>query len=107
MPVYEYQCAACGPFTAFRPMADYAEPNPCDLCGESSPRAFNTAPALANMDSTRRKSIAINERSAHAPRRSSGSHGPSCGCCNTRKPAAQAPSAVKSFPNARPWMISH
>jgi putative FmdB family regulatory protein len=107
MPVYEYECTSCGPFTAFRPMADYALPASCDLCGAASPRAFLTAPALASMDAGKRKSIAINERAANAPRRSGGSHGPGCGCCKPGKPVGQAASAAKSFPGARPWMISH
>ena len=105
MPVYEYECAQCGPFTSFRPMADYALPHPCDLCGTAAPRAYLTAPALATMDAAKRKGIAVNERSSHEPRRSGG-HGPGCGCCSPRKTAA-APSAAKSFPGARPWMISH
>jgi putative FmdB family regulatory protein len=105
MPVYEYECAACGPFTAFRSMADYAKPCPCEACGTEAPRAFLTAPAFASMDATKRKSIAVNERAAHAPRRSQG-HGPGCGCC-APKPASRAPAAAKTFPGARPWMISH
>ncbi len=106
MPVYEYECAQCGPFTAFRPMADYALPCPCDLCSVPAPRAYLTAPALATMDAAKRKGMAINERSAHAPRRSGGGHGPGCGCCSPRKAPAPA-AAVKTFPGARPWMISH
>ena len=106
MPVYEYECAQCGPFSTFRPMADYALPCPCDLCGTPAPRAYLTAPALATMDAGKRKSIAVNERSANAPRRSGGAHPPGCGCCGS-KPASRTPAAAKSFPGARPWMISH
>lgn len=106
MPIYDYECRACGPFTAIRPMAEYAAPQTCQVCGEPSPRAFLTAPALATMDATKRKGIAVNERSAHEPRRASGGHGPGCGCCTPRRKLAPT-GAAKTFPGARPWMISH
>ena len=37
-------------------------------------------------------------------------HGPGCGCCSSKKPSRlvkQTRSGAKSFPTARPWMISH
>ena len=107
MPVYDYGCAQCGPFTELRPMVEFADPQPCPGCGEASPRMILTAPGLAMMDGGRRRASATNERSANAPQRSSasGRHAPGCGCCSTAKPAA--PAAAKSFPAARPWMISH
>ena len=107
MPTYEYACAVCGPFSVFRPMADFAKPALCEGCGSEAPRAFITAPALASMDAGRRHSMAVNERSRHEPRRSSGAHPAGCGCCAPRKPSVAAPGAAKSFPGARPWMISH
>ena len=103
MPVYEYACHACGPFTALRPMAQFKDPHDCPDCGEACERAFLTAPNLAAMDAGRRKAFATNERSAHAPRKSA--HGPGCGCCSPKK--AAAPGGAKGFPKARPWMISH
>ena len=103
MPVYDYACSDCGPFTVLRPMAQFRDPHDCPDCGAECGRAFLTAPNLASMDAGKRKAHATNERSAHAPRRSSG-HGAGCGCC---KPVSTAPAAAKSFPNARPWMISH
>ncbi|GLK56255.1 putative FmdB family regulatory protein [Methylopila capsulata] len=111
MPVYEYACDDCGPFTALRPMAAFQDPHACPLCGDEAPRVMLTAPALAGMDPARRIAMATNERSSHAPK-SSKSHAPGCGCCSGRglkTPAAVAaqPPAAKSFPNARPWMISH
>lgn len=104
MPVYDYACETCGPFTVLRPMAQFKDPHDCPDCGGSSPRAFLTAPNLAAMDAGRRKAHATNERSAHAPRRSSG-HGAGCGCCGGAK--TKTPAAAKGFPSARPWMISH
>ncbi len=103
MPVYEYGCAQCGPFTELRPMVEFADPQPCPGCGGASPRMILTAPGLAVMEGGRRKASATNERSASAPQRSSGGgrHAAGCGCCSTAKPAA------RSFPEARPWMIGH
>jgi putative FmdB family regulatory protein len=105
MPVYDYACEACGPFTVMRPMAEFRDPHACPDCGGTSPRAFLTAPRLAGMDPALKAAHATNERSRHAPRRS-GSHGAGCGCCSPKKTTA-APAAAKSFPKARPWMISH
>lgn len=105
MAVYDYACAACGPFTAMRPMAEFRDPHDCPDCGAACPRAFLTAPRLSGMDAGRRAAHATNERSAHAPRRASG-HGAGCGCCNGAK-ATKTPAAAKGFPSARPWMISH
>ena len=98
MPMYDYQCASCGPFTAFRPMADYAKPAPCDECGADAPRAILSAPAFASMDGGLRAAHATNERARHEPRRWSGAHSAACGCCKPRRPAPAA-SAAKSFPH--------
>ena len=105
MPVYDYACQACGPFTVMRPMAQFQDPHDCPDCGSECGRAFLTAPNLASMDAGRRRAHATNERSAHAPRTSSG-HGAGCGCCSGAK-ATTNPTAAKGFPKARPWMISH
>ena len=107
MPVYDYACDACGPFTVLRPMAEFQDPHDCPDCGTACGRAFLTAPNLASMDAGLRKAHATNERSRHAPRRVSG-HGAGCGCCSgSTKAKTQATPAAKSFPSARPWMISH
>jgi hypothetical protein len=64
------------------------------------------------MPADKRKAIAVNERSVHAPKtldQYKASHGPGCGCCST-KPSRlvnETRSGAKSFPTARPWMISH
>jgi len=105
VPVYEYDCAACGPFAALRPMSEYLDPGRCPGCDADTPRAMLTAPALAGMDSGRRRAFETNERSASAPRLSSASHGASCACC--RPTASDKSRAVKGFVNKRPWMISH
>ena len=69
MPVYDYSCAACGPFTVLRPMAQFQDPHDCPDCGSECGRAFLNAPNLASMDAGRRKAFATNERSRHAPLR--------------------------------------
>ncbi len=104
MPSYDYLCAACGPFTAVRPMVAYAEPQDCPECGQSCGRAMLTGPGISSMSPGQRTAHATNERSAHAPRLSSaGPHRAGCQCCSAKK----APAAAKSFPSQRPWMISH
>lgn len=109
MPVYEYQCAECGSFAALRPMAEFADPHPCPDCGGEAPRVLLTAPMLAGMDSNRKRAFETNERSAHAPK-STRTHGANCSCCSGgrigRKTKVGADGS-KSFPTARPWMISH
>ena len=106
MPTYDYLCTECGSFSALRPMADYAAPQDCPGCGQSSRRAMLTVPNIAAMPAGRRNAFATNERSANAPRLSSaGSHRAGCSCCSPAK--AEAPQAAKSFPAQRPWMISH
>lgn len=106
MPLYDYECERCGPFTALRPMAEYEAPLDCPDCGESAPRVMLTAPRLGAMDRLQLAAHATNERSAHAPRRSSSSgHAPGCGCCSGRSAASDK--KVKGFSGRRPWMISH
>ena len=114
MPVYEYLCDECGPFTDMRPMAECDDPQNCPQCKTSSPRVILTAPNFFCMPADRKKAIAINERSAHAPKtldQYKASHGPGCGCCADRKKPARlmtkTKSGAKGFPTARPWMISH
>ena len=106
MPVYDYACEACGPFTVLRPMAQFQDPHECPDCGDSCKRAFLTAPRVSSMDAGLKAAHATNERSRHAPRRASG-HGAGCGCCAPAKSKTSAPAVAKSFPKARPWMISH
>jgi len=100
MPVYEYLCDDCGPFTDLRPMAECDAPQDCPHCDSTSPRVILTAPNFFCMSSDKRKAHATNERS----------HGPGCGCCSSGKPSRlvkKTRAGSKSFPTARPWMISH
>ena len=110
MPAYDYLCGGCGPFTALRPMSEFQAPHPGATCGGPAPRAILTAPALSAMDAGRRRAHATNERSASAPAPSRGRHPTGCECCKPRSPGLSADAVAapaKSFPAARPWMISH
>jgi putative FmdB family regulatory protein len=112
MPVYDYLCAQCGPFTDMRPMADCDQPNDCPKCGKQAPRAFLTAPYFAAMSAERRLAHATNERSASSPQvlsKVKNAHGASCNCCGGKplRPSKRAGNGAKSFPTSRPWMISH
>ncbi|GGI26800.1 FmdB family zinc ribbon protein [Bradyrhizobium guangdongense] len=116
MPVYEYLCHDCGPFTDMRPMAECDEPQACPRCEIESPRVILTAPAFSCMPADRRKAHATNEQSRHAPKtldQYKAAHGPGCGCCGSgpkKKPGrlvTKSRSGAVGFPTARPWMISH
>jgi putative FmdB family regulatory protein len=109
MPMYDYLCTHCGPFTEMMPMENYADDAICPDCGAGAPRALLSVPHFSAMGSNRFKAQAINEQSAHAPATSArtGRHPPGCGCCGTSRQSKAKPEAAKSFPGTRPWMISH
>jgi putative FmdB family regulatory protein len=115
MPTYGYFCETCGPFDALRPMAEHDRPLDCPRCGDAAPRAFPTAPRLATMDGARRTAFATNERSAHAPKRSGAVTNEACrlhghdggGHKAKNGRAVYRADGSKTFPSARPWMISH
>jgi len=112
MPTYDYECADCGSFSAFRRMSEYRDPQPCPACGTASPRVLGAAPMVSGMPEARRSAMAVNERSAHAPAGSAeykARHGAGCGCCGggRRGAAAVAADGSRGFPSRRPWMISH
>jgi putative FmdB family regulatory protein len=112
MPVYDYLCPDCGPFTEMRPMAECDLPSRCEDCGLDAPRAFLNVPYFACMPAEQRKAQAVNEQSRHAPKtldQYRASHGPGCGCCRPKpsRRVAKTRGGAKSFPTSRPWMISH
>ena len=112
MPVYDYECESCGPFTVLRPMAECELPHDCPECSGEAPRAFLTAPYCTTLSSTKRTIHATNERSSNAPKTLNeykASHGPGCGCCSGKasRLVTKTRSGAKGFPTARPWMISH
>jgi len=109
MPIYDYMCTTCGPFTALMPMADFELDLGCPECGTAAPRALLTAPHFANMNADRKKAFSTNEKAAHAPQTTAttGRHPPRCACCKPTKRQADSPAAMKTRTGPRPWMISH
>jgi putative FmdB family regulatory protein len=113
MPTYDYACAQCGGFDAFRTLAARNEAAVCPDCGGASPRVFASAPRLALMEGSTRRAMDVNERARHEPKRSGDyarlKHPSGCGCCSTGKRGATVTAANgnKAFPSKRPWMISH
>jgi putative FmdB family regulatory protein len=114
MPVYEYECGHCGVFSASKPMSEYRAPHACPECGILAQRALVTAPAFAGMPAVTRTAHTVNEKAKHEPQtlaERAARHGPGCGCCGSTssKPSRtmKAKDGSKTFPSARPWMISH
>jgi putative FmdB family regulatory protein len=111
MPVYDYDCQDCGPFSELRPMDESRSPAACPGCGSVVPRAYLAAPRLALLSAEVSHAYAVNERSAHEPTIGGGHrHSPTCGCSRGSNAAVArggGSGIAKSFPNRRPWMISH
>ncbi len=93
MPLYDYECDACGPFTGWASMSRSSEPMACSNCGKAAPRIL-TAPFIADMDPNNRTAHQRNEKSAHEPRVVSG------------KPPGHAHGGAHQSAR-RPWMIGH
>ena len=120
MPLYEYDCLECGPFTEIRPMAESALPQPCPECGRATPRAYLTPPMMACVGTDTRTAMETNERAQNAPmtvgefgaKQEARRHRAGCSCCSPtrskkKSTTAKTPSGAKTFPSKRPWMISH
>lgn len=90
MPNYDYDCPACGPFTAMRPMAEFRDPCACPACGTEAPRTILSAPAVVGMDPNRRGAHASDERGESSQRFTKAAHPAGCGCCVRRSPLPSA-----------------
>ena len=90
MPTYEYDCQACGPFTAMRSMAQFRDPCACPACGIGASRTLLNAPAIAGMDLARRNALASNERESSSQRPTKPAHPAGCGCCARPSPLPSA-----------------
>ena len=93
MPLYDYSCEECGPFTELRSMSRSSEPMPCPTCGKAAGRTL-TAPFIADMDPKNRVAHQRNEKSAHEPKVVSG------------KPQGHTHGGGRRHPR-RPWAIGH
>ena len=99
MPVYDYDCADCGPFSAWGTMVRSAEACACPTCGRPSERQL-ARPHLATMNGKLRKAMDRAERSSAEPRVAKKEHLAGCGCslCSTKRSPA---------PSSRRWALGH
>lgn len=113
MPLYDYHCAGCGPFQAWRPMSEADAAGICPVCAASAARIV-LAPYLNTMRATTRIAHERNERSADEPRVMSRAeldrHGRRRQAC-AHDHAADTPRGSRLEPGAvrspRRWMIGH
>ena len=89
LPLYEYSCESCGPFDAFRSLADRDKPMPCKSCSALAIRLFSPPTLL----STGLSGIRKPSDEPRLVRRSSDREPP--------KPR----NTVKT--GGRPWMFNH
>lgn len=127
MPVYDYDCPACGPFHELQTLDQAAAPVACPRCGTEAPRAFRSMPHVSGLTAERREAHDTNERAREAPlsvaawteaqarraHKHGHVHGPGCGCGSSTSATTHKtrtlvlPDGGKMFPGSRPWMISH
>ncbi len=119
MPLYQYECAACGLVELVRPMAERDARTACPTCDGRLVRGIWSAPRLGATNRGRVDAHARNERARDSPTRASerdepARHPAGCGCCkpgaaagNARTTTRTAADGAKSFPTKRPWMIAH
>ena len=116
MPLYDYLCEQCGPFSARVPMSHSGSPLACPDCSLPSPRTIS-APQLNLMSPLRRRIDSRNEKSAHAPEFVHRSAHGDRGACAHRGGHSHAPGhshgsrhshgSAHSHAPARPWMVGH
>lgn len=111
MPVYDFTCSDCGDFREFLSIEERNDPIACPTCSRVARRLI-LAPNLALMSPIQRKASAVNEKSRHEPRVSSGhSCGSGCGCGTKIRPARTKETKLGVLqgqkPSARPWMLGH
>lgn len=105
MPLYEFDCAGGHRFSRLRAIAARDDALDCDTCGAPATRTV-AAPRLALLSSTQRRAHAVNERSAHEPRRVTRGQSeerarPGAAACG------HAHSHASHAHTGRPWMLSH
>jgi len=111
MPVYDFTCSDCGDFRALLTILERNEPTTCPSCAQVGQRLI-LAPNLALMNPIKRKATAVNEKSRHEPRISSGhSCGSGCGCGTKIRPSRTKETKLGVLQGqkatARPWMLGH
>ncbi len=117
MPLYEFCCQKCGPFTLQRAIADRDAQADCPRCASVAARVIS-APNLALMPAARRVALTRNEKSRHEPGVLNRHHCHSrCGCGSTPVKVGAKPRRTADFgklgkldipkKNKRPWMLGH
>jgi putative FmdB family regulatory protein len=86
MPLYDYECTACGPFTEFGSMAAFAAPQACPTCGAASGRNLMASPSLKPEPVSTATAL---RRAGITPSR----HPAACGCCTPARPRLRADAA--------------
>jgi putative FmdB family regulatory protein len=79
MPVYDYLCDRCGPFTEMKPMAEADLRQKCPTCRRKAPRAFLTAPYCATSG---RGPIRVTGELGALGKPLSAAHRSGCNCCS-------------------------
>ena len=107
MPIYDYACNDCGPFTEWQSMSLSSKPKACPDCGRRAKRTIS-APLIATMDPHRRIAHQRNEKSADQPevvRKTPHDHG-ACGQHSHGHSHGHGRHQHGHGPS-RPWMIGH
>ncbi|SRR5712691_5113610 len=91
MPVYEFCCAACGPFEQRRSLQEAGEPMACPTCQDVATRIYSTAGFILTSGTVRRRI----EQSAEPK-------------VITRPTPVEPPSnPLKQSVGGRPWQLGH
>ncbi|MEM9904919.1 MAG: zinc ribbon domain-containing protein [Cyanobacteria bacterium P01_D01_bin.44] len=88
MPLYDYKCDGCGPFEAWRKMAEVTTPMDCPACSAIATRVF-TAPNISLSSSSLIQKVGSSE-----PRL-------------VKRKGDPAKPKNQSQKGGRPWMLGH
>lgn len=91
MPLYEFRCAACGEFEAWRKMAEVGNPMNCPSCSAIATRIFSPP------------SVNLNQGSLSAIRAGDGGEPRVV----KRKETEPGKARYQGPKTGRPWMIGH
>lgn len=89
MPLYEFQCNDCGPFEAWRTMAEAMSPMNCPTCEEAAKRIFSAPSVMLN------SGFRLKQKPSAEPK------------LVTRQETEPAKTTYRSHGDGRPWMINH
>ena len=94
MPIYEYECRTCGPFSDSRPMVEAGLPAPCPQCARKAPRVLSATAigrgGRARRPRARAPSLVVREQR------------------EPKKPSNADPlRSPRRDHGARPWMLGH